>query len=58
MTIASSVIGCDISKDNIELFEAATGRCLRIDNTDEALDRLLPPYAGQDVRFAFEATGA
>ena len=51
-------VGCDLSKAHVELFDAATGRHVRIANTPEAIAAHLADYEGHSARFVFEATGA
>lgn len=57
MTVPSFVVGCDISKAKIDVFDAATSSHTIVPNTPGDLDDFLAPFAGRNVGFAFEATG-
>lgn len=57
MDIPPFVIGCDVSKAKIDVFDAAAGKHATVVNDAAGLDRFLAPFAGRHVRFAFEATG-
>lgn len=57
MTLTQHIIGCDISKNKIDFFDAKTSRHCIIVNTQVELDRFIAKFAGQEAVFAFEATG-
>ncbi len=57
MDVSSFVVGCDISKSKIDVFDAGTGRRRTVSNEAASLDRFFSAYVGSDVRFAYEATG-
>lgn len=57
MRLHHAVVGCDISKNKIDLVDGRTRRHRIIDNTAEAIDHMLTGLAGCRARFAFESTG-
>ena len=57
MTLPHFHVGCDISRDIIDVFDASTGRFSRIANTATALQAWLRTYDDRPARFVFEATG-
>lgn len=57
MTIHRIVVGCDVSKANLDLFDAASGRLVRIANTRDAIAALVPGWAQTGAFVVFEATG-
>lgn len=57
MILDPCVIGIDISKQHLDVFDGATGRLARIDNTEAAVAGLVEALAGRDVLVVFEATG-
>jgi transposase len=57
MMIDPCVIGIDISKQHLDVFDGATGRLARIDNTEAALAGLVEALAGRDGLVVFEASG-
>ena len=57
MDVTSFVVGCDISKSKIDVFDAGTGRRHTVPNAAASLDRFFAAYVGSDARFAYEATG-
>lgn len=58
MIIQHFYVGCDISKATIDLVDSLSGLHSKIDNNAPAILKFLKPYQSQNVRFAFEATGA
>lgn len=58
MNIHPCFIGCDISKDHLDLFDAARGQADRIPNTPEALAPLLADWRKRQAEVLFEATGS
>lgn len=57
MKLTPFVVGCDVSKAKIDFFDASNSKHTIVANQTGALNRFLAPYAGCDVRFAYEATG-
>ncbi len=57
MTIHHPVIGCDVSKAHLDLFDAQHNVSQRIENSAQAIDRWLQGMKGQDPFIVFEATG-
>lgn len=57
MTLHPCIIGCDIAKDHLDLFEEASGRSVRIANTPEGIAAWLSSIEGEGSFVAFEATG-
>jgi transposase len=58
MIIAPGFIGIDVSKNHLDIFDAAIGRSVRIDNSVPALASLTEGWAQrEDVFVLFEATG-
>ena len=57
MVVSPFVVGCDISKSKIDVFDAETGRSRTVANEAASLDRFFARYVGSDARFAYEATG-
>lgn len=55
--IHRDVIGCDIAKSHLDIFDSRAQRHQRIDNTPAAIDAWLEGLDGQEVHFVFEATG-
>lgn len=58
MNLHPCFIGCDISKDHLDLFDAGTGRSDHIPNTPEALAPLLAEWRDRQAQVLFEATGS
>ncbi|EJL20243.1 transposase, partial [Caulobacter sp. AP07] len=57
MTIHPDVVGIDVSKHHLDVFDAARGRGERLTNTAEAIAALVQRLAGPDRLTVFEATG-
>jgi transposase len=57
MTISPDVVGIDISKSKLDVFDAAIGRAERIDNASALIGALVERWRGRDVFVLFEATG-
>ena len=57
MTIHPDVVGIDVSKHHLDVFDAALGRGERLNNTAEAIAALAGRWAGTDRTVVFEATG-
>src|SRR5829696_4562665 len=58
MIIAPGFIGIDVSKNHLDIFDAAIGRSIRIDNSVPALAGLTEGWAQRKDAFVlFEATG-
>jgi transposase len=57
MTISPDVVGIDISKSKLDVFDAATGRVERIDNASRPITALAERWRGREVFVLFEATG-
>jgi len=58
MIIAPGFIGIDVSKNHLDIFDAAIGRSIRIDNSVPALAGLTESWAQREAAFVlFEATG-
>lgn len=55
MTLHPDVIGCDVSKAHLDLFD--TGTCVRIGNTATDIARWLSQLNGRTPFFVLEATG-
>ncbi|MEM8773371.1 MAG: IS110 family transposase [Pseudomonadota bacterium] len=58
MTLPAFYVGCDVSKNVIDFYDASTGRFDTIDNTNKALMRFLKRFKDGGAIIAFEATGA
>ncbi len=58
MNIAPGVVGIDIAKHHLDVFEAGAGRAVRLPNTPAAIAALVEPWRAARVRVLFEATGA
>lgn len=57
MTLHPCIIGIDVSKATLDIFEASNAKSTRIDNTDEAIQRLAPVWHEAGALVIFEATG-
>ena len=57
MTIHPCFLGCDISKEHLDVFDPLDATCRRLDNTEPAIADWLDALAGRDARVVFEATG-
>ncbi|MBP0618325.1 IS110 family transposase, partial [Jiella mangrovi] len=57
MTIHQTVLGCDISKSFLDVFDPRSGRCVRIANEKDAVEAFAASLAGTDCLVVFEATG-
>jgi transposase len=57
MIIAPGFIGIDVSKNHLDIFDAAVGRSVRVDNSVPALAGLTEGWAQSDAFVLFEATG-
>lgn len=57
MTLPQTIIGCDVSKANLDVFDAGHNAVLRIANDREAITRWLGSLDGRSVFVVFEATG-
>ena len=57
MTLPHIVIGCDISKAHLDLFDAGQGKAHRIANERHAIAAWLAGLGRRDVFVVFEATG-
>jgi transposase len=57
MTIHPDVVGIDVSKHHLDVFDAALGRGERLANTAEAIAALAERWAGSGRTVVFEATG-
>ena len=57
MTIQPGFVGCDISKDHLDIFDEALGRSERIANEAAALAPLIERWKNKDMLVLFEATG-
>ena len=57
MTIHQTVIGCDVSKARLDIFDNDTGQFCAINNNVKAISDWLNKLGGQDVLMVFEATG-
>ncbi len=57
MTIQYIYVGCDISKATIDFVDGDSGQHWQIANKRREILAFLQTYRGQNVRFAFEATG-
>jgi transposase len=57
MIIHPDVVGIDVSKHHLDVFDAALGRGERLDNTAEVVAALAGRWAGSGRLVVFEATG-
>ena len=57
MIIAPGFIGIDVSKNHLDIFDAAVGRTVRIENTAAALASHAQGWGQRDAFVLFEATG-
>ncbi len=57
MTIQPGFVGCDISKDHLDIFDDAFGKPERIANEAAALAPLIDRWKNKDRLVLFEATG-
>ncbi|MCE7031027.1 IS110 family transposase [Jiella avicenniae] len=57
MTIHQTVLGCDISKSFLDIFDPRIRRCVRIANDKDAVEAFAASLAGTDCLVVFEATG-
>lgn len=57
MTLHHPVIGCDISKSHLDLYDAERASAERIPNTSEAIQHWLTAMGHRQPFFVFEATG-
>lgn len=57
MTIHPDVVGIDVSKHHLDVFDAALGRGERLANTAEAIAAVTRRWAGSGRTVVFEATG-
>jgi transposase len=57
MIIAPGFIGIDVSKDSLDIFDAAAGGAARRGNTAPAIAGLVEDWAERDAFVLFEATG-
>jgi transposase len=57
MMIHPGFVGIDVCKTSLDIFDAATGRSVRIDNMAVALTGLVEDWARRDAFVLFEATG-
>jgi transposase len=57
MTIHPDVVGIDVSKHHLDVFDAALGRGERVANTAQAIADLAGRWAGEGRTVVFEATG-
>ncbi|MBX3494369.1 MAG: IS110 family transposase [Parvibaculum sp.] len=57
MTIQPGFVGCDISKDHLDIFDETLGRPERIANEAAALAPLIERWKNKDMLVLFEATG-
>jgi transposase len=57
MTISPDVVGIDISKSKLDVFDAAIGRAERIENASAPIAALAERWRGREVFVLFEATG-
>jgi transposase len=57
MMIAPGFVGIDVSKEHLDVFDAASGTPWRIANTPAALAELAHDWAQRDAFVLFEATG-
>jgi transposase len=58
MNISPGYVGIDISKTTLDVFDAAIGRCERIDNASEPIAALVERWRTDGSFVLFEATGA
>lgn len=57
MSIHRIVVGCDVSKATLDLFDAASGRSERVANSPDAIAERIPGWAAAGAFVVFEATG-
>jgi len=57
MIIAPGFIGIDVSKNHLDIFDAAAGHVIRLDNTPPAFAALIEGWAQRNAFVLFEATG-
>jgi transposase len=57
MIIAPGFVGIDISKQHLDVFDAALGRPVRVANTADGVVTLVADWARRDAFVLFEATG-
>lgn len=57
MTISPDYVGIDVSKATLDIFDAATGCCERIENMNRPVSALAKRLSGRNVCVVFEATG-
>ena len=57
MTIHQTVLGCDISKSFLDVFDPRSQRCERIANDKHAIEAFAASLAGTNCLVVFEATG-
>lgn len=57
MIIQPGFVGCDISRDHLDIFDEALGRPERIANEAVALAPLIERWKDKEVLVLFEATG-
>src|ERR1700689_2136807 len=57
MTITPDVIGIDVSKHNLDIFDGATTKAARLQNSPQAIEAWLSTL-GEGRLVIFEATGA
>lgn len=57
MTLPHRVIGIDVSKDHLDLFDSADDRTWRIANTSDLVEEWLATLEGDEAFVVFEATG-
>ena len=57
MTIQPGFVGCDISKDHLDIFDDAIGKPERIVNDAAALTPLIERWKDRNILVLFEATG-
>ena len=58
MNIAPGLIGIDIAKQHLDVFDAALGRAVQIPNTPAAISALIARWPNKPACVLFEATGA
>ena len=58
MSIPYLYVGCDVSKDWLDIFDPKDGRSWRIANTAQATARFADGFAGTNAFVVFEATGS
>jgi transposase len=57
MKIYPGVIGIDVSKHSLDIFDGSIGTSVRIDNQEAAIGTLIASWADSDALVVFEATG-